>query len=786
MSGRGHRDGQLTKHALRERLLSSFPDVERTPSLSLKELLGHAIFHGVVNEKEIEETTPRNESVVPCYLHTYVRHAEHRRKLEEYVQVSSRLYRRGTIILNLHAQRRCGQRLPGASDSSVSIRRPQYHVGKISDEMKTLVEELEPDGVRAESNTMKQAFLPERWPSRDVPRRQEIDELIRNATTPPCPADWLSVMSGHVSGWDNAINRMMTRFLGNVKVHTTANLPREVRKYLWNVPLTTVLWADQEGGSHVPRDVLTDAVFSPLRPILVSTDDWEMAMDLRTALMGPGENVTENKRQWFIRGYAPSTVTYSKDVLRLHLFLCVNGVSDRSLLPVANRGRHYTYVDSKIAKHLLAITHEEPTSNGDSTSRSFGELLGISPKEFNATRRSLRKNIRRKKSRCPGHLTRADPKKLKRAMKDRKRWRNIGSSKMNPGARVDSIETDGVGLRIVIKTKESMSDYCKPVGSPRAKAKPKTVKMKSKKNKSPMDASHSSHPGAFVSGTASPIFAALDEGRAKPFSASISQVAYKKPTSIAFHRARYYSEMGLKSRQRWEEEIVAMNPELKSAIEALSVTGGIKNCDHSCWERYLATEGTHRSVLDREYYGNVERSRWTMRMFRSKKKSLDGASQRLLTSATFADGKRLPIDRPLIVGVGNAVFPSCGPHGELPAPTSQLARALVHALKREQRLGRLVQTHTLDEFRTTMCCSSCGTVSVRPTVRKVKRNRDGVVTTKDGPSCRLRQCTDVQCNPDGKFRDRDVQGSRNLLWILVAKYYGSSRPEYLCRPGSTG
>lgn len=786
MSVRGHRDGQLTKHALRERLSTSFPDAELSASLSLKELLGHAMFHGIVSVKEIDETTPRNESVVPCYLHTYVRHADHRRKLEEYVQVSSRLYRRGTIFLNLHAQRRCGPRLPGASDSSVSVWRPQYRVREVSDEIRTLLEELEPDGVRAESNTMKHAFLPERWPSRDVPRRQEIDELLRTATPPPCPTNWLDVMSGHVSGWDNAINRMMTRFIGNVKVHTTANLPREVRKYLWNVPLTTVLWEEQEEASHVPRDVVTDAVFSPLRPILASNEDWEMAMDLRAALMGPGANkVTEDKRRWFVHGYVPNTVTYSKDVLRLHLFLCINGVSERSLLPVANRGRHYTYVDSKIATHLLAITHKVRTLNGDdaSTSHSFGELLGISPAEFNATRRSLRKDIRKKKSRCPGHLMR-DPKKLKRAMKDRKRWRSIGASKMNPGARVDSIETDGVGLRIVVKTKEPMKDYCKPIGGRRSKPTPKSVQRKPKKTSLLDDFPH--HPRAFVSGTAPPIFVSMDEGRAKPFSASISQVVYKKPTSTAFHRARYYSEMGFKSRQMWEEEIVAMNPALKSAIEALSVTGGIKNCDHACWERYLATEGAHRTVLDDQYYGNVERARWTMRLFRSKKRSLDGAARRLVTSATFADGKRLPLDRPLVVGAGDAVFPSCGPHGELPAPTAQFARALVRALKGEQRTGRHVETHSLDEFRTTMCCCSCGGVSVRPMVRKKKRNREGVETIKDGPSCRLRQCTDVQCNPDGKFRDRDVQGSRNLLWILVAKYYGFSRPEYLCRPGSTG
>ena len=51
-------------------------------------------------------------------------------------------------------------------------------------------------------------------------------------------------------------------------------------------------------------------------------------------------------------------------------------------------------------------------------------------------------------------------------------------------------------------------------------------------------------------------------------------------------------------------------------------------------------------------------------------------------------GKRLPTDRPRVIGVGVAGFSANGRGGELPAPTSELSKAFARAIKRVRATGR--------------------------------------------------------------------------------------------------
>lgn len=135
-----------------------------------------------------------------------------------------------------------------------------------------------------------------------------------------------------------------------------------------------------------------------------------------------------------------------------------------------------------------------------------------------------------------------------------------------------------------------------------------------------------------------------------------------------------------------------------------------------------------------------------------------------------------------------------------------------------RKTGRSVVTYSVDEFRTTMCCCACGAVTKPPKVLHRTRNKTtGEVEIHEGPSHRLRCCTQcksskaetaplrqqrrnkttgkmeirdgpprclrrrTQCSSDGKLRDRDVQGARNILWLTQALYFGAPRPEYLRR-----
>jgi hypothetical protein len=217
-------------------------------------------------------------------------------------------------------------------------------------------------------------------------------------------------------------------------------------------------------------------------------------------------------------------------------------------------------------------------------------------------------------------------------------------------------------------------------------------------------------------------------------------------------------------------------PAVRDAVTALSQGGSLHNSDPESWLAYLRAETAHRQVLDEEFVNNVDRARWKMAMHRGKRRCLDAAVQTLLRRALSAE----PAARPLVVGIGNAGFPSNGPRGELPAPTSELSKALKRGIRNIRATGRGVTVLTLDEFRTTMCCCACGSVTTPPTVtRRYRDRRTGEMVIADGPSRRLRCCH--TCSNTGKLRDRDVQASRNILWLAMAAYYGLPRPPYLCR-----
>ena len=93
---RGQRNGALTKEELLTRLRTAFPDAKFPATVKLSALLGHARYYGLISDHELDETTPRTETVIPCYLFTWV------------------------------ADRLCGPRLSCASDCSVPVWRPGW------------------------------------------------------------------------------------------------------------------------------------------------------------------------------------------------------------------------------------------------------------------------------------------------------------------------------------------------------------------------------------------------------------------------------------------------------------------------------------------------------------------------------------------------------------------------------------------------------------------------------------------------------------------------------------
>jgi hypothetical protein len=418
--------------------------------------------------------------------------------------------------------------------------------------------------------------------------------------------------------------------------------------------------------------------------------------------------------------------------------------------------------------------------------------MGFTKESFDRKRSALRRLIRWRKRQEAGKkhhacfggggLSRNERRRRGKTLRVRKaaerdRWARMSASRMPEHTRISSFETDGVGLRMCLKVG---TDLEAPPPPPKKKASART-------GRKPVETGGASsvapvHPN--------PLFAALDEGRAKLFMAAISHRATKKPTSQAFTRGRYYHEMGFFARRKWEEDRMAASEPLRVALAHLSLSGGLKNCDPVIWQRYLHTEAIYRDLLDQEFVEDDKRPIWTMSIFRAKRRSLGGAVCRLFSATTTepVTGRAYPKDRPMVLSVGAARFASTG-RGELPAPTAELTRALMRAVKRERENGRKVVTMSLDEFRTTMCCCACGAVTQPARVKRRRRRRRGEgedvpeeVVETDVKSRRLRCCT--SCLPTGKLRDRDVQGARNILWLSYAQYFGLERPLYMSRPSS--
>ena len=333
---KGQRAHCLTKADIVSRLINSFSppsNFEITVDASLPQLLGHAIYYKLLTQLEIDETTPRNDTTQPCYLRSLVSGSADLLRIDRYVEASSLAERRGSMILNKLAQKMCGPRLLGArvTGYDVPVFRPRFEDGPVIQSMLSFVDMWWDFDHGIEDSTLKHAFMPERWGTN---AQQSILDIVAEPESllPPEPPGWRDIMiGGKISNWDNAFNRMMTRYFGNVKVQAMKGVKDAIAAYFRVVPLN----------EPYVRGLLIDTILNRPRPLVADNDDYEMAMALRTSVVAD------------VNFFMPKDASWSRDVFLIHLFLTRFGVKERSYVPVSSPGRHYTYVDSKIAAGLF-------------------------------------------------------------------------------------------------------------------------------------------------------------------------------------------------------------------------------------------------------------------------------------------------------------------------------------------------------------------------------------------------------------------------------------------------
>jgi len=826
---RGCRNGLLTKAQLLDRLdrcgaCRALTAAERRDG-SLREILGHAVYYGLVTEKEYQETVPRDETTIPCYLRPLLEDKvspETAELIDRYVIAASKMYHRGSLVANYVAMRLYGHRVEDEAQRASK----RYDRRQAIQEARPYLDFVNPPDIR--NSPFKQVFLPERWPTEQVPLHPDIAAVMeqkKQDILPSEPEGWRDIMSA--SGWDNVLNRMATKLSGNIQVHCRANLARRVGGWLG---ATTSLRV----GHAVP--VLEDVLKGRLRPLTLHDDDWILLTDLRRTLgVSDEEPVCA----------PPKLAPYSDEVLALHMFMVRYGSMESTYMPVVRRGRKFAYLDVKIVGTLLrspqkqkrkmskedasesdtkkkkrktktksavstAATAREETTKSDAPtvgdddapeevfkSESLGTLLGLTPEAFNVGRTRIRKEIQKKLSRprrsgtCPGDFQRRLKKKRMR----------LGAGRMHPEALVQSLETDGVGARLCVKTPKDMKAFVVPLCDAETTETTRPRKRRLKREewlammtaKREADAAKEKEEREIVCERRrreNPVTMCTDTGLKKLMATAVSTTPSKKPTTEMFTRSRYYSEMRYWRHQSWSVSR-SQRPIVAEALQEMSRAGGLRNCDPEVWDATLKVERSYQDVLNAEFVESPDYALWRMRMFRLKRASLDRATFKLLTRAMHGQ----PAGRGLVVGVGDGSFCSTG-RGSLSAPTTSLDKATFRSIRRFQDVSknrnaerekknlerlpeRRVEFLKVHEYGSTMCCCSCGELT-RPSPLTTRDKNTGELKTTS--SRRLRLCT--TCDPtDGKRRDRDVQGARNLLWIMKLEYMGGDRPWYMTRKG---
>lgn len=657
---RGVKQGIITSKALLSLLA-----LDKNTKAKKLDLLDLALEKDLIDIETYEQSVPRRESCIKCYLKSVIGNDVVFQRCQDYVEMASLLYTRGSIIANFVALSMAG--VIQTHDKNKAI--PWFENNERYLDVYRFVED----------DVFKHCFLPERWPSKDAPRNERVEDILNKhhdelATLLP---DWKSLMK--TSGWDNVINRMYSKYRGNVENHVCHHLLRYTKNYLQQVELE----------DESSRSLLCDLIFKPLRVVVMHNQDYEGISKLCQLL------------EKSIEDYLPKKVPYNDNTFSLAMFYIQQGIANSTFLPFSSIGRKYCYIDLKVATYLFNEKFKEVKKR--TTTPTLANIMGLTPNEMRQRRKLLRKQFRRKYK---------DNKKLK------KKWKKIGFSTMPRNAEICSVETDGVGLSICMKL---------PI-----------TKVVVRHN---------------VEDINNPVFMGADFGRAKIAALAVSTCPWKKPETILLTRRQYYYETKHHIRKRWERGRNE-NPNLKNILVELS---GTSKSDR--FHDYVSVMTSNLDVLKDEYLDNVERYLWKMRLYRLKKRCLDSFVSKVYNAAKGRD---------IVFGFGDCNFPCTG-KGEKSVPTKQIMKAFE---KKRRHYHSRVVGFKINEFRTTLGCSSCGRATVRPLRQDGKQ------------SGRLRLCSHCNETTDDHstgLRDRDVQAARNMLWLTWYEYYGSERPWYMSR-----
>jgi len=396
-------------------------------------------------------------------------------------------------------------------------------------------------------------------------------------------------------------------------------------------------------------------------------------------------------------------------------------------------------------------------------------------------------------------------------------------------ALVSSIETDGVGMSIVLlveRPEKARSEFVDTKMTP--KQKREYAEMKKKEE---IDAVRPFMDDA--------IWRGLDPGRVNLYTTAERRASTTERGDVIYDkmfysRNRHLRKCGRNRMGDWRDKR-AQRTEVAAALDALATTGGAKTHMASRWFSYLEERTRYLDVMEEEFLMNDTRCKLKMTQFRLSQRALARAADRLVLEGNQGedrDGRKVP-RRPVIIGYGTGRGNGGGHKGEQGVPVKAMYRALLEAFKRHRILGGVLNVW---EHLTTQMCHRCHErtksriVPLTPEdVKKEKRRltsiwevrrREAMEQGADIPPLELpsdeelfrRQKTDRDFRrpapPDGgrdrlrrrvricehcsssdqpwKLRNRDFNAAINILTLLETTLRGEERPTYLCTQRAAG
>ena len=662
----------------------------------------------LITKEQLDASLEARNSIIPCYLRTHITTPAVYDKLEEYVKAWSRLFSRGTYLANLVALSQPVDLPDGLHRRTLPVAHDCPIYAFISD-----------------VDHLKQLFAPELWPTS---KGQVLHSLVegaceqhRAALAAMAPRDtWAPLMS--TRGWYQALNRMGSKYLANIKVHVQCHLIRRLGGYARVMPLE----------AEESRPAVKILLFGQLRPVIAHDADFAWCVQLRERMQCAAD-------QWF----SSVQVRFSPDSWCLHAWLGRTLPTEGkrfSLLPVSSLSRQYAYVDVRIAEALLKGVLAK---SGD-----LQTMLSLDSESFNRRRSQLRKMLRaRYRHRPPGDRQRL----LKR------KWQNLGHSCLPKAANVRSFETDGVGLRLVL---ELPGERPVPLSSDPCSSGPTWQSDERADSNEPVSKAVAAEDVYAIG---------IDTGRAKLMTSAATDGEVRVLT-----RSAYYFKQRQSWTRRWEKGRAAQ-PHIRAALNALSDSGGFKNADADTWSVSFATVVSHWNTLYEEYVETAERAQHKMLCFRWKRSCVDRFIADMLRPA--------PEGATIHVGLGDGCFSSTG-RGEQAVPTTAIGRAFKRV--RKCRDMSFVM-HSIDEFKTTICCYRCGSETTALRVAGHRISTCACVAGAPSGNCalrasrRFRLCAEC-AEPNGMVRNRDVNAAKNILQLLLHELQGLPRPIQMRRP----